>query len=179
MKSARLEYRGAEPADAEQFCIWLNDEETRRFLDHRVMPMGEVAEREFLEKLSGSASMSRGDVIFYAEDPSLDTPVGATGLHSIHWIARSAEWGIVVAPEHRGRGYGTEMGKRILDHAFDGLNLERVWLRVCAEHTAGLKCYESIGFVREGVLRHAFWLNGTYYDTVMMSALADEWRAAR
>lgn len=175
MESARLVYRPVELEDADVLAEWMNDAETRRFLDHRVWPIGREAEREWVEKHSSQFGTARRDVVLIAADRADGLPVACSGLHAINWVGRAAEWGVVVGPGRRGRGYGREVAEQMLRYAFTELNLLRVALEVCSAHTAGIACYDAVGFVREGALRRAFWSRGTYHDSIVMSVLRDEW----
>lgn len=176
MESARLTYRTVELDDVDVLVEWINDFETRRFLDHRVWPMGKEAERAWVEGLSKDAGGARQNVVFVACDKADGLPVACSGFHEINWVGRKAEWGIVVAPGRRGRGFGREVAEQLIWYAFTELNLERVGLEVCAKHAAGIACYDAVGFVREGLLRKAFWSRGVHEDTVVMSILREDWR---
>ena len=78
--------------------------------------------------------------------------IGMTGLVHIDHVNRIAEFFIMIgAAQHRGRGYGTEATRLLLDHAFLGLGLLNVELRVFAYNLAGIRAYEKAGFRRIGV----------------------------
>ena len=68
-----------------------------------------------------------------------------------------------------------EICARIVDDAFDELNLETVRLRVNASHTRAIRCYEQVGFVHEGTLRQATYRAGRLEDQHVMSVLRAEW----
>ena len=178
MRSARLWWRGSEPDDAERISRWMNHTAVRRYLDHRVFPFGQAAERRFLD---GHSSITRGrdDVMFVVGVDGEDAPIAATGLHGFNWIARSAEFGILIDADHHRRGYGREVSAEMLRYAFDDLNLHRVTLRVRADHDAGRRCYQSVGYVEEGVGREEMYADGRYVDCIHMAMLASEWRALR
>ena len=76
--------------------------------------------------------------------------------------------------EERGHGYGTEAVRLLLDFAFKDLNLHRVYLRVFVTNEAALRVYEKVGFVREGVLREAAYIDGKYVDVAVLGILRDE-----
>jgi RimJ/RimL family protein N-acetyltransferase len=54
------------------------------------------------------------------------------------------------------------------------MNLHRVFLRVHADNARGIRCYEKVGFQREGTLRESVFRAGAYRDMVLMSILASE-----
>jgi RimJ/RimL family protein N-acetyltransferase len=176
MESDRLQFRAPELADIETFARWINDPRIRMFLDHRVWPMGLVFEEQWVRKMSEPTPGPRSDVVFVFGKKGEDRILGSSGLHAINWISRDAEWGILIGEEAEwDRGFGREVAWRMLAYAFSSLNLNRVRLRVNVSHARGIRCYEGAGFVREGVLRQASYLEGRYEDQIMMSVLRDDW----
>jgi RimJ/RimL family protein N-acetyltransferase len=92
------------------------------------------------------------------------------------WVNRSAEVGIFIGDKPSwNQGYGREAMRLMLKHAFETLNLNRVYLRVFAENARGIKAYEHAGFQHEGCQRQACYQEGHYQDVLMMSVLRQEW----
>ena len=83
------------------------------------------------------------------------------------------------APADRGHGHGTDMLRALLWFGFGYLRLERIWLDVYDFNPDARRLYERVGFVHEGILRHAAFREGRYVDFHRMSILADEWRAGQ
>jgi RimJ/RimL family protein N-acetyltransferase len=174
MDSDRLEFRGPEIADIEILARWVNDPSIRLFLDHRVFPMSQLAEETWVRNMC-TQSAPRTDVVFLARKKGEERAIGCAGLHGINWISRSAEFGILLESSEQNQGYGREISAQLLAYAFRKLNLNRVYLRVCALHTRAIKCYENAGYVREGVTRQSFYIDGKYEDTVLMAVLRENW----
>jgi RimJ/RimL family protein N-acetyltransferase len=65
----------------------------------------------------------------------------------------------------------------LVDFAFDDLNLQRVGLRVWGANTRAQRLYEKLGFVVEGRLRRAGYVNGRADDLVVMGLLREDWHA--
>lgn len=102
--------------------------------------------------------------------------LGTVGLHSHRDIYRSWEFRIFISdPGALGRGYGTEAATLAVDWAFNRLNAHRVWLGVNAENLGAVKCYEKVGFKREGILRDDIFCMGRYMDVIRMGVLEGEW----
>nr|WP_258018341.1 GNAT family protein [Streptomyces noursei] len=81
---------------------------------------------------------------------------------------------VMLAPEARGRGLGTQATLLTLDHAFHVTNLRMVWLKVLAPNKAGIHAYEKAGFCAAGTIREAgYWL-GQVCDELVMDALSRE-----
>ncbi len=80
-------------------------------------------------------------------------PVGAIALYDFSHDGTEAEWGrFVIAPEHRGRGWGRRALRLLLEHARN-LGVRRLRCRVAAENPAAESLYRSLGFTDDGVER--------------------------
>ncbi|MCI0715786.1 MAG: GNAT family N-acetyltransferase [Chlorobi bacterium] len=82
---------------------------------------------------------------------------------------------IYVDKAHRGKGIAEGMIKQILKFGFEDLKLRRIDLRVYAFNTPAIKCYEKLGFVKEGNIRQFTKFEDEYWDVLVYSMLADEW----
>lgn len=70
-----------------------------------------------------------------------------------------------------GKGYGTEAIKIVLSFVFEQLQLNRLQLEVFSHNLRGIRAYEKVGFVKEGVLRQALYYNNAYSDEIIMAIL--------
>jgi len=87
---------------------------------------------------------------------------------------------VLIGPAaQRGRGRGESMVGAAVDHGFGRLGLHRIDLGVFGFNEAAIRCYERIGFRREGVLRDCRRVGDSYWDLVIMALLEDDWRARR
>ena len=115
--------------------------------------------------------------LVWRADDEAGAPFGHVELNAIDRRNRSAVLSrVLVDPVRRGEGRSRAMVASTLAVAFDDLGLHRVGLRVFDFNTPALCCYESLGFVREGVMRDARRVGNTYWSTVCCSLLEDEWR---
>ncbi|GAA5192199.1 GNAT family protein [Rugosimonospora acidiphila] len=86
---------------------------------------------------------------------------------------------LLIGPQYFGRGLGTEAARLMLAHAFDTVGLHRVELEVYAFNPRARHVYEKVGFVHEGVKRHALRWDGAWVDAHVMAILSDEWATHR
>jgi ribosomal-protein-alanine N-acetyltransferase len=97
--------------------------------------------------------------------------IGVARLHHVDAGARSARYAIgLYRSEHRGRGFGQEATRLVLDHAFGTLGLERIELRVLDFNHQAIACYRRCGFVE--VARERVQLGDTPASDVVMEARA-------
>ena len=103
--------------------------------------------------------------------------VGTVRLHSLDAHDHRARYAIGIFDAHyRGKGYGREVTKLVLDYAFGVLNLHRVDLRVLEFNSVAIACYQACGFAVEGRERESCCIQGEWYDDIMMSILQEEWQ---
>lgn len=98
--------------------------------------------------------------------------LGAAYLLNIDWLSRNAEYAIWLGNKNnRGNGIGTKVTKLVLKHAFNDLNLHRIYLTLLESNFVALSLYGNMGFIKEGLLRDAIFKNGAYHNLITMSIL--------
>jgi RimJ/RimL family protein N-acetyltransferase len=108
-----------------------------------------------------------------------DQFIGNAYLTSIHPTHRTAEFSIVISDKrYWSQGIGAEVTQRILHHAFQDLNLNRVYLYVLDDNDRAIKLYEKMGFRREGRLEEAVYKNGAYHCLLLMAVLKKHYNGA-
>ncbi|MEV5962628.1 GNAT family protein [Kribbella sp. NPDC051952] len=91
----------------------------------------------------------------------------------------SCNFRILIGPDGRGQGLGTEATRLIVGYGFEQLGLYRISLTVFAFNPRAKRVYEKAGFVEEGRLRQALKWDGERVDDIMMAILRPEWDALR
>lgn len=74
-----------------------------------------------------------------------------------------------------GKGLGSEAIALALGYAFNVLELHRVSVRVVDYNLRAIRSYQKCGFVIEGREREAAFVDGIWYDDVMMAILDREY----
>jgi len=167
--------RPAERADLPLFVSWFNDWGTSRTLG-LVSPISLPMEEQWFER--AIANQGKDGYHFTACLVSDDRPIGTIGLFDLDLRNGNAGLGISIGrAEDRGKGYGTDMLRAVLDFGFGQLRLERIWLEVYDYNEGARRLYERVGFKLEGTKRHAIWREGAFRDDHLMAMLAEEWRA--
>jgi RimJ/RimL family protein N-acetyltransferase len=150
----------------------MNDPEVTRFLVARP-PINLDAEEAFIRRIAESDT----DLVLGIVVRETDKLIGATGLHQLDQRNRHAGFGITLGDKSAwGQGHGTEATRLVVRHAFETLNLHRVWLHVYEYNTRGIRTYEKVGFRHEGRLRQDNFREGRYWDTLVMAVLREEWK---
>ena len=134
--------------------------------------------REQLAKLVTEAGGSGSTARLYAALNGRDHEL--VGHGELGWLDRengSAKlMRIVLAPEARGRGLGEALVRELVRVGFEELGLNRLDLHVFPFNGQAIRCYERVGFRREGTLRQARRNEDEYWDVCIMGLLREEWK---
>ncbi|KAA0549901.1 GNAT family N-acetyltransferase [Bacillus sp. BGMRC 2118] len=161
-------------SDVDIMAAWHEDAEFLRNVDTDVAKIKSIQQLEEEER--------RHSTSFYFRVRTLeeDKLIGFVVIHSVEWNNRSGMLAIGIGDAaYRGRGYGTDAIKLILQYAFHELNLNRVGLDVIEYNEKGIRAYEKAGFRQEGKMREAVLRDGKNYDRVIMGILRSEWEAQK
>jgi len=82
--------------------------------------------------------------------------------------------GIMLHPEHRGRGLGVAATELLVRHLVFDLDYHRVQLEVYGFNERALALFERAGFVREGVRRQAYDRHGGWVDGVLFGLVRED-----
>jgi RimJ/RimL family protein N-acetyltransferase len=169
--------RAMEMSDLERGVRWRNDPEVARFLSRVRYPMSALAIEAWLRERS-EAPMRFDAELWFAVETKDGRHIGHCDLDAAP-EDRKATLGVMIGErDFWDRGYGTDAVRTLVRFAFDEMNLNRVALTVMAPHERAQAAYRKCGFVEEGRLREAIYLNGAYCDQVYMSVLRDDFYAA-
>ena len=99
---------------------------------------------------------------------------GEALLWAIDLHNRSAHLGLSLRPAFRGRGLGTDVVLALCQYGFAVRGLHRLQAETLASNTAMIRAASRAGFVREGMLRGAAWVDGEFADEVILGLLASD-----
>lgn len=108
-------------------------------------------------------------------DAARNSCVGEVVLNELSPSNDACSFRILIGPEGRDRGLGSEATRLILEHAFTTTDLHRIELEVYAFNPRARRVYEKAGFVYEGTKRDALKFDDEYIDAISMSILRTEW----
>ena len=155
--------------DVEIFTEWLNDFETTDYIGRSSALVTLEGEKKYLEENSNP------EAVFVIVTLDKDKMIGTVGLENINWLDRTATLGIFIGDkEYRDKGYGTEAIKLILEYGFKYLKMHNIKLHLMSFNERALKCYKKCGFKEIGRRRESAFLDGKYYDTIIMDILENE-----
>ena len=155
------------PEDYELYTKWLNDDKgVSKYIDQDKKVIGITKEKEILE------SQAKSGYNFAIVLKESDQLIGNISLMKISFIDKIGEIGLFIGPkEEKGKGYGPEAIKLLLDYGFNALNLQNIELGVYSFNERAIKAYKKLGFKEYGRRTKSKYLNGEYYDLVLMEYL--------
>lgn len=144
---------------------WVNREELRALTGTRY-PVSEYEHEEWIKKATTAVDKK----IFLICDKKSGEPIGTIGLRNFDYVNSNAELFISIGNTDflaKG-GYGTDAVAVLVDYCFRNLNLHKISLRVFESNVRAIRCYEKVGFLKEGVLIDQHFRNGSYENVVVM-----------
>lgn len=163
----QIRLRALEPSDADRLYIWENDPEMRLH-GSAAAPWSRHQLWEYATNYDADPIRS-GQLRLVIERTEGNEAVGCIDLYDIDSRNRHAFVGIMIAREHRQKGYAREAMLQIADYCTCSLGLHSLAATVAADNTPSLKLFASCGFSRRGTLYN--WLrigSGNYADAVIL-----------
>lgn len=164
----RTSLRPVRRDDKDDLYRWITNRDLL-ILNASYRPVGEGEHEKWFE----SILCGRSDFVFFViEERESKQAIGSCQLLNINWIHRNAELQIRIGESaFRGKGYGSEAVRLLVDFGFNDLHLHRIYLHVFASNTRAIRTYEKCEFTREGVLKDAAYIDGRYVDVEIMAIL--------
>lgn len=150
------------------YVAWFQDPEMVRYFGP-IEPLSQEQEERWFESTLSQADVRNYAVYYQGEH------VGSAGFARLDFRNRRAEVGLGIGRKDLwDRGLGVDILRVLLRFGFEQLNMHRIYLRVFAENSRAIHCYEKAGFRHEGTLRQCEFRHGRYHDMLLMSVLEDE-----
>jgi RimJ/RimL family protein N-acetyltransferase len=165
----KVRLRPVQESDLPKFVEWLADREVTQWLSDVEAPTLQE-EQEWYDRRRADP-----DSVNWAIETVDGRLLGSVELRAVP-ARRKAELGIGIFDKTQwDLGFGTETVRLILEFGFGELELNRIELTTAEENSRAIRCYEKVGFVREGVRRQDRMIDDRFGNTVMMSVLREEW----
>ncbi len=81
------------------------------------------------------------------------------------------QFGISLAPEARGKGFGPEAIRKTADYLFEHTMANRVEGSCDVENVASQRAMEKAGFRYEGTIRMCQWRRGAFHDLMLFGRI--------
>lgn len=168
--------REVEMSDAASLMAHLSSEEVSRF----ILPPPRSLESFENYILKALRDRQAGHYACFVVVPDgMDDAVGVFQLRQLEAGFATAEWGFAIGSAFWGAGLFMQCAKQVLEFAFETVGVQRLEARAAVMNGRGNGALRKIGAVQEGVLRRSFKRHGQFFDQVLWSVLAEDWRMQR
>jgi RimJ/RimL family protein N-acetyltransferase len=164
--------RAIERRDLEQLRAWRNRPQLQRHFrqSRELTAQDQVAWFENVVERDPSTRM------FAIEERERGRLLGACGLCFVNWASGTAELSIYIGVDdlYVDDRFAPEAAGLLVDHAFDDLDLHRLWVEIYAFDTRKQRLFEDLGFVLEGRFREHCLHEGERHDSLFYGLLRPE-----
>ena len=163
-------------SDAASLHQMLTTEEVSRFISPP--PATVVGFERFIEWTHRERAAGRY-ACFAVVTPGSDNAVGIFQIRQLSETFEVAEWGFALGRSLWGTGVFPAAAAAVVDFAIDVLQVRRLEARCAVPNGRGNGALQKIGASHEAILRKSFLKDGLYYDQILWSIMAAEWRFLR
>lgn len=145
IKSENIDYVKVDESLVDDYLKMVNDyENVGRYISHKIKNYTREDELAWVRK-----NLEEDALILSMIERSTGEFIGNIEIMEI--IDGIGEIGISIIPSKQNKHYGREAIETIIDYGFANFNIKGYDLNVYATNERGIKCYESVGFVKVGV----------------------------
>lgn len=150
---------------------WFLNQEVTKYNSHGLFVTSEKEFCDYLKSIEEKKILCCG--IIYKKDKK---HIGNVSLQNFNYINRSCEMAILIGEaDYHGKGIATQSIKFLFNHAFNKLNMHRIYSGTAATNLGMLKCFQKLGMTKECEFRDATYLNGKYENIHCYGILKQEW----
>lgn len=158
--------------DASKYVHWLNDPEIAENLMVS-RPLTLLKEEAMIERMAKADPRESIVVGIWQKDPQ--RLIGGLGLHDVSQRHQFAEIGVFIGEKDLwGQGYGPEAMRLLITYAFNTMNLRKVTINYYERNERAGRVYTKIGFKEIGRYRAHRFIDGKWWDEVIMELFREE-----
>lgn len=158
----RLTLRPLGERDIDAVFAMMSDDLTMQFWDYPAFKERETVADIVTAQL---ADVDAGKAMYWAVALAPEGAViGSCDLSEIDRHHQRAEVGFLFNRAYWGNGYAREAMGAVIAHAFNDMDVQRLWARFHAGNAASQRLLERLGFSREGTLRRHIRREGRRRD---------------
>jgi [ribosomal protein S5]-alanine N-acetyltransferase len=169
LDTARLTLRPLREDDVDSLFAMYSDAEFMRYWSFAPMTHIEQAQEYLSRLIEGSASGKQ--LLCAIELREAKKLIGTCTLFSVYEPSLRAEIGFGISREFWRQGYAREAVDALIAHGFSKHGLRRLEADIDPRNSGSARVLERAGFVREGLLRERWVINGEVSDTAFYGLL--------
>ena len=174
LRSARLRLREVRTDDAPALFAIHSDPQVMRYWSYPAWT--ELAQAE--QKIADIQRQRRElDMLVWAiADADTDLLIGSSAIFYMDLTQARAEIGYSLHPDWQGRGLASEALQLVLGYVFNELGLRRNEADIDPRNLPSSRLVERFGFIREGLLRERWHVNGEICDSAIYGLLRQDFK---
>jgi ribosomal-protein-alanine N-acetyltransferase len=161
------------PAHAGAWMRWREQTSSQRFNPLLPLPLDYLERRLSQVCTHDLSERGRGEYRWLVD--LRGEPVGTVAATNVSWGMGYAEIGYMMSETRQGRGLGTRAVALLVNKLFGETDLRRLYALITPENIASVRLIERLGFVREGVMREHYLIQGRRVDEIIFGLLRREW----
>jgi hypothetical protein len=162
-----------EKFDIEQFRIWRNNNQIRKFF-REYRELNSEMQKTWFQKM---VINDHRTIMLSIQRLSDDELIGCCGLVYINWIHRHADLSLYIGYENAyidKHGYAEESCILLLDYGFKELGLNRIYTEIYDFDLKKDSLYKKLNFHLDGTLRKNYFYEGKWWDSKIYSILSSD-----
>jgi len=154
----------------DKYINWLNDEKVCAFNSHHRFPNTGERTLSYVESVNNSSN----SLVLSIWDKKKNTHIGNVSIQNINYIDSKAEFAILIGElDDHSKGVGYDASKLIINHAFNSLNLHRIYCGTSSKNIGMQKLAKKIGMKEEGTLEDGLFKDGKYESVILYGLLSN------
>ena len=126
-----------------EYLEMVNDIEVQKYISHNRKTYELDEELKWIK-----SKLEENAIIFSMIEKETNEFIGNIEIMEIK--NNIGEIGIAITPKKQDKHFGQEAIKRLIEYAFNDLSLDGLELNVYNFNTRGIRCYEEVGFIKDG-----------------------------
>lgn len=172
IEGEKIVLRALDARDTQFLYDLINDPETEKMLGGSSLPVSLEQQKNWIASQAGRVDVVRCVV---ADRENLEEGLGTVILSDIDRKNGVAQIHIKMERTRgRGKGYGTDALRTIVQYAFKEMRLNCIYAEVLCYNEPSQKLFQKCGFKRDGLLRSRVYKGGEYVDVISYSILKKE-----
>lgn len=175
LETPRLLLRPYREGDEHSLFAMFSDPEVMRFMNRGPWDSVEIGRGMIAKDLRALAAGEH--IRLGLERRDTGAMIGMCNLFDFHWQCRRCEIGYALARAAWGQGFMHEALVALIGYGFEALDLNRIEADIDPRNAGSARSLERLGFVREGLLRQRWIVEGEVSDSALYGLLRGEWRS--
>ena len=169
LQGEHIRLRALEPEDLE-FLFQIENNETFWEVSHTLIPFSKYILKQYIANAHQDIYEAK-QLRLLIEKSENSRPIGMLDLFDFSPKHKRAGIGIVIAPEHQGKGFASEALDLLIPYSFKLLDLHQLYANVAADNTASLSLFKKKNFLPIGIKKDWIFSQGIFKDEILFQLI--------